>query len=212
MDKNIYIVGAGTYGEAMFELATILGYNVICFYDDNVDKISQYVMGKKIASSFSSLKEADIADKYFIVAIGNNKKRYEICSIINDLGGITPSLIHPRALLSPSAKIGKGVYIQANAYIWTKVEIDDFCIISPNVVIAHHAHIGKACLISTGSIVGASVNINNSSFLGIGCSIITGVSEIGENSIIGAGALVLKDVQPDCVVVGSPARFLRKNT
>lgn len=211
MNQDIYIVGAGTYAEVMSELAKMLGYNIIGYYDDNPDKIGQYIMGKKILTRFSKFKEEEIANKNFIVAIGNNKKRYEICSLINDLGGITPSLIHPRALLSPSVKLGKAVYIQANAYIWTKVTIDDFCIISPNVVIAHHTHIGKACLISTGSIVGASVKINNKSFLGIGSIVITGVSEIGENSIIGAGALVLKDVQPDCVVVGSPARFLRKN-
>lgn len=211
LNKNIYIVGAGTYGEAMCELANIIGYTVIGFYDEDDIKLNTSVMGVKVIGKFSNINEEDIKGKNFIVAIGDNEVRYNLMTKINKLGGITPALIHPSAIISPSAKIGKGVYIQANAYIWTKVIIDDFCIISPNVVIAHHTYVGKACLISTLTGVGASIKIEDKVFIGMGCTIVTGMHVVGGNSIIGAGAVVLKDTERNSIYAGIPAKFIREN-
>lgn len=208
--KEAYIVGAGTYGEVMYELATLLGYKILGFYDEDETKLNKKVMEVEVIGKFSKLSEGEIENKNFIVAIGNNFIRYDIMTKINELGGNTPTLIHPNATISPSAQIGKGVYIQANAYIWTKVKIDDYCIISPNVVIAHHSNIGKACLISTLTGVGASINIEDKVFVGMGCTIVTGMNVIGENSIIGAGSVVLKDLDKNSVYAGVPAKKIKE--
>jgi len=208
-DKAVYIIGAGTYGEAMYELAVLNGYKVKGFYDDDDAKIGSSVMGVKVLNKVRTLTAADIKDNKFVVAIGNNKVRNEIMTYINELGGSTPTLIHPTAVISESAKIGKGVYIQANAYIWTKVVISDYCIISPNVVIAHHSTLGKSCLVSTLTGVGASITIEDNVFIGMGSTIMTGISLIGENSIIGAGAVVIKNVEKNSVYAGVPAKKIR---
>lgn len=207
--EEIYIVGAGTYGEVMYELVKILDYKVKGFFDEDDQKQGKPIMGSEVIGKFSQLKEHEIKNKQFIVAIGNNSIRYEIMMKINKLGGKTPTLIHPSAVISPSAEIGNGVYIHAKAYIWTKVKIGDYCIISPNVVIAHHSTIGKACLVSTQSSVGASIRIDDRVFVGMGSTIVTGVSSIGENTIIGAGATVLKNVEKNSVYAGVPARKIR---
>lgn len=210
MHKHIYIIGAGTYGEVMFELAEMLGYKVKGFYDEDINKLNSTLMGVKVIGKFSDLSSLKIKDKKFIVAIGNNDVRLKIMTKINEQGGYTPSLIHPSAYISPSAQIGKGVYIQANAYIWTKVEIGDFSIISPNVVIAHHSIIGKACLVSTLSGIGASITVKDRVFIGMGCIIVTGVQSIGEKSVIGAGAVVLKNIEDNSVYAGVPAKKIRE--
>ena len=209
MKKEIYIIGAGTYGEAMFELADILGYDVKSFYDEDDNKLDTMVMDVKVIDKVSNLDENTIKNKNFIVAIGENKIRQEIMEKINTLGGLTPTLIHPLATISPSAIIGNGVYIQANAYIWTKVRIDDYTIISPNVVICHHTSIGKACLISNVSGIGASIEVKDRVFIGMGCTIATGINVVGENSIIGAGGVLLEDVDKNCVYAGIPAKKIR---
>ncbi|MCK9444908.1 MAG: NeuD/PglB/VioB family sugar acetyltransferase [Tissierellaceae bacterium] len=209
MDKSVYIVGAGTYGEAMFELAEMHGYKVKGFFDEDDEKQNEIILNSRVIGKFSELNKRDIKNKKFIVAIGNNKIRYEIMTTINDLGGRTPTLIHPKATISPSAEIGKGVYIQANAYIWTKVQINDFSIISPNVVIAHHTTVGKACLISTLTGVGASIKIGDRVFIGMGATIVTGLKLITSDVTIGAGTLVLKDIREQGVYVGVPARKIQ---
>lgn len=205
-NKYIYIVGAGTYGEAMFELAEILGYEVKGFYDENENKLHNLIMGIEVIGKFSDLSDTEIKNKQFIVAIGNNEIRSDIMSKINRYNGETPTLIHPTAIISPSAEIGNGVYIQANVYIWTKVMIDDFCIISPGVVIAHHTSVGKACLISTLTGVGASIKIAEKVFIGMGCTIVTGISCIVESSIIGAGAVVINNIDRSGTYIGVPAK------
>ncbi len=207
--EEVYIVGAGTYGEVMYELAELLGYTIEGFYDENDQKKGKTVMNSKVLGRLSELEEHDIKGKKFVIAIGKNSTRNELMDKINKFGGETPTLIHPSAIISPSAEIGKGVYIHANAYIWTKVKIGNHCIISPKVIIAHHTSVGKACLISTMSAVGASVTIENEVFIGMGSTIMTGVSCIGGNTTIGAGSVVIKDVDDYSVYAGVPAKRLR---
>lgn len=53
------------------------------------------------------------------------------------------------------------------------------------------------------------VTIKNGAVISVGCIIIAGVT-IGENSIVGAGSVVAQDVPDYCVVVGNPARVVKK--
>lgn len=208
--KEIYIIGAGTYGEAMFELAEACGYDVVGFYDEDDSKIGTDVMGVAVLDKFSILKDSDIIGKNFIVAIGNNKIRHDIMENINIRGGLTPTLIHPTAQISKTAKIGKGVYIQMGAVIWTKVELGDYVIISPNTVIAHHTKIGHSSLISTMSAIGANLCVGEYCFFGFGSIVITGINSVGKNVMLGAGTTVTKDVGDNVLLVGSPARVIRE--
>lgn len=207
--KDIYIIGAGTYGEAMYELAEDCGYNVIGYLDEDDTKLNKIVMGVKVVGKFSEYGADEIRGKDFVVAIGNNKIRCDIMTRINDMGGNTPTLIHPTAHISKSAKIGKGVYIQPGAVIWTKVTIEDFVIISPNTVIAHHTVLRKACMISTMCAVGASLEIGEYTFFGFGSIAITGMNKVGKNVYLGAGTTVIKDTEDNVMLVGSPARKIR---
>ncbi|MEK5079736.1 NeuD/PglB/VioB family sugar acetyltransferase [Solibacillus sp. FSL W7-1436] len=209
-NNDIYIIGAGTYGEVMYELAVCMKLNVIGFFDEDVAKHGKYLMGREILGSFSSLDSSTIKNKSFIVAVGNNKSRLSIMESIMENNGNIPTLIHPSANISPSTEIGKGVYIHANVTVWTKASIGDYSILSPNVVIAHHTKVGKACLISTLSSIGASIELGNNVFVGMGSTIMTGISNIGDNTIIGAGAVLVKNAEQDSVYAGVPARKIRK--
>lgn len=209
LSNDIFIIGAGTYGEAMYELAEHTGYTIAGFFDEDERKIGQSVMDSLVVGKFSTLPTKYMKGRKFIVAIGDNEIRTNLMEFINSHGGDTPTLIHSSAIISPTAQIGKGVYIQANATIWTKVVIGDYCIISPGVVIAHHTKVCNGCLISTLSGVGASINIGHKVFIGMGSTIVTGVTYLGENTTIGAGAVVLKDVDKNSVYAGVPAKKIK---
>jgi acetyltransferase-like isoleucine patch superfamily enzyme len=64
--------------------------------------------------------------------------------------------------------------------------------------------------IAPGVSIGGMVRIGRRTTIGIGATIINDLS-IGHNSMVGAGSVVIKDVPDDVVVVGSPAKFLRRN-
>ena len=207
--KEMYIVGAGSYGEVMFELAEELGYKISGFYDEDSEKINVDILGVKVLGKFSNLSNTEIKEKNFIVAIGNNSIRVNIMEKINEAGGYTPKLIHPLAYISASAIIGDGVYIHANSHIWTKVIVGNYSIISPNVVIAHHTEIGEGCLISTMSSIGASIKLGQKVFVGMGSTIMTGISHIVDNIIIGAGSLIIRNIDTVGVYTGTPAKKIK---
>ena len=87
--------------------------------------------------------------------------------------------------------------------------IEDFVIISPNTVIAHHTILRKGCMISTMCVVGASIEIGEYSFFGIGSIAITGINRVGKNVYLGAGTTVTQDTEDNVLMVGTPARKLR---
>lgn len=80
--------------------------------------------------------------------------------------------------------------------------------------IDHYAHVGHDSILArdvtvcAGAIICGFVEIEENAYLGAGCRIRQRL-RIGKNALIGMGAIVVKDVPPNCVVVGSPARFLR---
>jgi len=209
ISQDIYIIGAGTYGEVMHELAEECGYKVVAFFDDDKNKHGDFINGVNIENSFSSLKTDFFLNKNFIVAIGNNKIRQNLMESIKSKGGKTPTIIHPRAIISKSVNIGDGSYIQANAVIWSYVSLGKYNIISPNVVVAHHTKTGDACLISTLSGIGASIDIEDCVFIGMGSTIVTGVKKISKDSLVGAGAVVLKDIEDSGVYAGVPAKRIK---
>jgi maltose O-acetyltransferase len=104
--------------------------------------------------------------------------------------------------------VGEGVYIGNGAFLDPDfcflIRIDDHARISENVTML--AHDG-----STRTLVGwtrlAPVVIGERSFVGAGSIILPGVT-VGARAIVGAGSVVRKDVEPDTVVAGNPARVV----
>ena len=210
MDREITILGAGTYCAAMIDLAFECGYQVSGIYDDNPEKIGSQILGINVVGSISQILNSDYAGGKFLIAIGNNMVRRKIAEEIRSQKGQTPSLIHPTAVISKFSNIGLGVYIQPHVVVWTCVTIEDDCIISPNVVIAHHSTLRKGCLVSTSSAIGANIEIRQEAFLGMSCNITTGVEYVGENALVGAGTVVIKNIESNTVVAGVPAKVIRK--
>ena len=138
-ENNLLIIGAGQYGCVARETAEAMGcYSKISFIDNH----SLLAIGK---TDELELFVRDYANAF--VAIGNSKIRLEFFDKLGELGYRQVVLIHPKAYVSPSAKIGKG------------------CIVEPNAVIHSNANVGRACLISAGAV------INHNAVVEDGCHI-----------------------------------------
>lgn len=211
--REIYIIGASLYGEVIFELAEHCGFKVNGFYDDNPKKHDTKIFGVPVIGSTKKLfsNKKNIQETNFAVAIGNNKIRRNLLEKVREGKGITPNLIHKTVEISPSASIGKGVYINAHTIIWTRVKIEDDCLFSPHVLISHHAKIQKGTFVANMSVVGMGVVIGKDVLVGMGSTVMSGIKNIGENSIVGAGSVVIHDIHPNTVVAGVPAKFIKSN-
>lgn len=75
-------------------------------------------------------------------------------------------------------------------------------------VIGHDAHVGEDCTLVAHSVICGHVTLEPNVYVGAG-ALIRQRLRIGEGAMIGMGAVVVRDVPPNCVVVGNPARFLK---
>ena len=205
------IIGAGTYGEVYLAYLQEAGIEIVGFLDDDPRYINQNVCGIPVLGGLDFL--ACLKDEYDVKAVycplGNNKLRVEILNRALGLGYEVPNFIHSTVDISPNVEIGKGVYILLGTHIMPYTKIKNFVMISMGVNVAHHSILHEGTFLSTGVNFGASIIAHKYAYIGISSTIMTGVHELGENCLIGAGAVVIKDVPTKAVMAGIPAKVLK---
>ena len=206
------IIGAGTYGEVYLAYLQEAGIEIVGFLDDDSKYINQKVCGIPVLGGFDFL--ACLKDEYGVKAVycplGNNKLRVELLNRALSLGYEVPTFIHSTVVLSPNVKIGdKGIYILPKTVIMPWCNIHDFVMMSVNSVVSHHTILEEGVFLSFGVNFGASIIAHKYAYIGISATVMTGVHELGENCLIGAGAVVIKDVPTNAVMAGIPAKVLK---
>jgi sugar O-acyltransferase (sialic acid O-acetyltransferase NeuD family) len=121
------------------------------------------------------------------------------------------SLIDPSTFVSRTAVIGRGCVIYPNCYIGLNVRLDDFVFSLSGSVINHDDVIGYRTCLTAGVSLAGSVTVGPECYLGQACNV-RQLLTIGRHCMIGMGAVVVKDVEPDSVMVGNPARRVRAHT
>jgi sugar O-acyltransferase (sialic acid O-acetyltransferase NeuD family) len=117
------------------------------------------------------------------------------------------SVIHPRAVVSPLASIGRNTLIMAGVVITSNAVIGDHVIVLPNTVIHHDVSVGAWSLIGANVTVAGHTHIGENCYIGSGSSLMNGLT-IGDGALVGLGSTVLKDVAAQTRVAGNPARLL----
>lgn len=158
--KHLLILGAGQYGMVAREIAEAMQcFDTISFLDDNnpiaIGKLNDY---EQFICEYSCAT----------VAIGNAEIRLFYLEKLEQCGYEITTLIHPRAYVSPSAFIRKGVIVEPMAVINTESVIGDGCIISAGTIINHNAQIGDGCHLNCGSIVRARATVEVQTYVDCG--------------------------------------------
>lgn len=180
------------------------------FLDEDRNKLGTEISGIKVLGTLSSASK--FSEAFFVNAIGSAENFWlkdKIISKTRISREKFATLIHPSASIFTSAKLGKGVVIFPNVTIASRVLIGDHVIILPNSVLNHDTHVGDYATIASGVSISGDVEVGRLSYLGANSAIKEGVN-VGDYSIVGMGSIVLKDVPKNSVMVGNPARFLRK--
>ncbi|OPL08174.1 MAG: hypothetical protein AVO33_01300 [delta proteobacterium ML8_F1] len=207
--KILCIYGCGGMGREIADLTSRMDtWEKIIFVDDNiksraVDEVPVYTLEE-------TLNEFDKSELEFIVAAGEPTSREFLYMKLESHELDLISVIDTGFHLSRFSSIDLGTIIHTGATLTVNVHIGKGCLINKHVVIGHDVTVGDYTVISPNVSVGGDVEMRSNCYIGSGAIIRNGI-KIGENSIIGMGSVVLKDVEPNSVIAGNPAKFLRFN-
>ena len=201
--RQLAILGASGHGKVVAELAELLGYQCV-FFDDAWPELTSNGHWPVVGKTASMLKRR-LEFSGAAVAIGNNRIRQNKLIQLHEAGFDLPALIHPQAVVSRYATLGKGTVVFAGAVLNADARLDSGVILNTGCTVDHDCQLADAVHISPGANLAGAVKVGERSWLGIGCSVRQLIS-IGEDVVVGAGAVVVNDVPAGQTVVGVPAR------
>lgn len=199
----MFLIGGGGHAKVIADIALRLGLDIQGFYDDNPSrKIFDIPFMGNIGQINSTIK-----GDQFLVSIGSNLIRKNICSIIQ--GSFSDALIHPEASISQrGVSIGEGSVVMNGVVINVETQIGKHVIINTSSSIDHECIIGDFSHISPNATLCGDVHVGEGTHFGAGAIAIPGV-RIGKWCTIGAGSVILKDVPDYSTVVGNPGRVIK---
>lgn len=147
----------------------------------------------------------EYAQNAFIIAIGNNETRVKIAE---QLPVQWYRAVHPRAVVSAYAVLGQGTVVMPGAVINAGACVGNHCIINTCAVVEHDCVLEDYVHISPNAALGGTVTVGAKSHIGIGTSVRNNVA-ICDGCVIGAGAVVVKDILELGTYVGVPAKKIK---
>lgn len=197
----MYLFGASGHGKVIKEILNANGIKVEAFVDDNPNV--NECGGRPVLHDATGLSP-------MIVSIGVNRIRKMIVERLkaNNSAIKFVTAIHPSAVISPTAKIGEGTVVMAGAVINADAVIGNHCIINTGATVDHDCVIEDYCHVAPGVHISGGTHVGEGTWVGVGSSVIQCLN-IGNNCMIGAGSVVVKDIPDNVTAFGCPAKVIK---
>jgi sugar O-acyltransferase (sialic acid O-acetyltransferase NeuD family) len=210
--KKLYIIGARGFGREVYELIqhTVAykrgEYKIVGYLDDKSNALDGYKDYPPIIDSVENFQPKP--EDVFVCALGTPQTKKTYAEKIQAKGGEFINLIHENAELGIKIENQKGLIIFSNTFVSVDVTLGDFITIQQFSFLGHDAKVGSWGHINTFCSINGFVKIGDSVQIYTHASILPKF-EVGDSAIVGAGSLVMKNVNPNVTVFGSPARELK---
>jgi len=215
--KNLIILGGSGIGMIAISIAKELGvYTIGGFLNDIVPigtKIGKYDSFPVIGTTADLPKFLEDPNNVFFIAyvgMQNEEMVFDKITSLNIPLDRFATLIHPSAIIPKGmCKIGYGVLMAPLSQLSPDTTLEDNSIMLPNSFLGHDSTLRRFAHVASNAVVGANVDVGRAVHVGTNATIREKV-KIGDFALIGSGAVVLNDVASNSVVVGNPAKLLRK--
>lgn len=212
--SRVLVWGAGGHGRVVADLVRACGHVLAGFVDADRSKVGREVKG----GGRVVLDELDLLTRLgegpldgvdaVALAIGDNRVRLDRLLRLGSTSAV--HLVHPSAVVSPSADVGRGSVVFPLAVLNAGARAGEAVIVNTAAVVEHDCVLADGVHVSPRATLAGGVRVGARSWVGAGATVIQNVS-IGTDVVVGAGAVVIRDVPDGCTVAGVPAAPLRRS-
>lgn len=210
--EKIAIVGTGGFAREVLSLIMDINrqsskYDFLGFVDSDD---SHVIHGYPIIGNDDEVNETK-EHLSLAIAVGEPQIKERIRNKYNNPLVSFPTLVHPSVIIGDktSVRFGEGCILCAGSILTTDIRIDNFVTLNLQCTVGHDTIIEDyvSCMPSVN--ISGEVLVHKGAYLGTGTNVINRL-DIGQYAIVGAGAVVTKNLPAFCTAVGVPARPIKK--
>ena len=207
--KKLIIIGAGGVGGFLAYNLNHLKehYTLIGFLDDNKEIVGHSKFSYPILGTLEQAE--DYQDCAFLFGIAFPKIKHKIVNKLAHLNLEYINYISPNAYVSEGINIGKGVIIYPNSFVDHHCSIGDFVTINACCSVGHDCKLSNYVTLAPNVALAGYTQCLESSDIGIGAKTRQNAI-VGKGAIVGGQAMVINNIPDTSVVVGIPAKQIKK--
>jgi sugar O-acyltransferase (sialic acid O-acetyltransferase NeuD family) len=203
MSTPLAIIGAGGHARVVLSIARAAGFSPIGLVESRPSDATPVTLdGVPVLRSFDALP----LHTAVALGIGDNAARANLLALIRARhpSHELPTLIHPTAHVEPSASLGVGVVVAARAVVGVGASLSEGVLVNTGAIVDHECSLGPCAHLCPGARLAGRVRVGARAMIGLGAVVIQ-TRSIGDDAVVGAGAVVVADVPPRATAVGVPA-------
>jgi sugar O-acyltransferase (sialic acid O-acetyltransferase NeuD family) len=197
--EPILLVGAGGHAKACIDVIEQEGHYLVKGLTGLSHEIGSQILDYPILGADENLPDLLEDCRNVLIAIGQIETpnlRMRLFDLLQKNNCVLPTIVSPRAYVSPYAKLGIGTIVMHGSIINAGAEVGENCIINSQSLIEHDVVIEDHCHIATAAKINGGVYIGKGTFIGSNSSVRQCVN-IGERCVIGMGQQVLVDCEKE---------------
>jgi len=208
-NKPLLILGTGSFAVEIADVALEIPGMMVAGFVENMDRsrCAEPLDGRRV----HWIDELGAMARTHRVVCGlGTTQRSRFTERAEALGCEFVTLVHPTARIPASSSLGKGTILNAGVILASHTRLGAHVSVNRAATIGHHTQVGDFVTIGPGVNLAGNCRVGNAVYIGIGATIIDHVT-IGSHSVVGAGAVVTGDVPERVLVVGVPAKIVKRD-
>lgn len=204
--SDLIVVTAGGLGREVEAYARDAGWNVLGFlhdehrYPGSLDGLG--LEGRVLGPVEGHEVRPDTA---YAIGLGDIEPRKKVAEELSAAGARLATVVHPTAWIADSAEFGEGVLVAPFCFVGPHARVGDLTLLNTYASIGHDSVVGRCCALAPYAVTNGRVVLEDEVFLATHATV-TPRRRVGHNSVVSAGSVVLRDVPPRSLAMGTPAR------